>query len=239
MTVRARWSVSEDGQTLLTGRHLKNTIEACSTAMDMAVWCRLYYSYNTENQQTTVFTAGHNAQHLQMIETLRQCSHQPHLPTVLFVQLLPIWFTSVADCFRNTIDAWDDEIGVVWTLSLSSIVQHLKIFQNLTTQMLKAHGDLLNRISIAATRATLAERTRRDFSIFRTAVIDMQRDCKTTLKELGNLDDSALTSLLHEFSIVDRKCREIENLLAGISGGYDRYLNLVRNSFVGRIRKSK
>ena len=105
--------------------------------------------------------------------------------------------------------------------------------------MLKAHGDLLNRISTAATRATLAERTRRDFSIFRTAVIEMQRDCKTTLKELANLDDSAVTSLLNEFSIVDRKCREIENLLAGISGGYDRYLNLVRSSFLGRIGKSK
>ena len=238
MTVRARWSVSEDGQTLLTGRQLKNTKEASSLVTDDHVWCRMYYSYNTENQQTTIFTAGHNAQHLQMIETLRQYSHQPHLPTVLFLQLLPIWFTTVADCFRTTIDAWDDVIGVVWSLSLSTIAQHLKIFQNFTTKMLEAAGDL-NRLSTAATRAILAEKTRSDFSIFRNAVIDMQRDCGTTLKKLANLDDSALASLLYEFSILEKRCKEIQNLLAGMSGAYDRYLNLVRNSFVGRIGKSK
>lgn len=110
------------------------------------------------------------------------------------------------------------------------IIQHLKTLQKLIEQTLKADGDLPSRISTAALKATIAEQTTRDFFAFRNAVKDMPMECKTTLKELVDLDDSALASLLYEFSIVDRKCREIENLLAGISGGYDRYLNLVRSS---------
>jgi hypothetical protein len=233
MAVRAPWMTSEDGLTLLSGSYLELKTKDISQAMQSYVWCKMFYSYNTANQQTTIFTAGHNAMHLQMIESLRQYSRQPCLPS----QLLPIWFATVVDCFQTRADAWDDHVGEVWTFCLSLISQKLKTLQSLTKQSLEKDADLLSRIETTEGHARTAEMVSHDFSIFRTAVKDMPVECKI-LSELAKLDDSASALLLGDFLTIEKRCRAIENLLVRMAGTYDRYLNLVCNSLAGHIRNS-
>ena len=123
MTVRAQSLASKEGIALLKGQHLAKMQQYVNTLNDVTVWCKIYYSYNTTNQQTTIFTAGHNAMHLQMIESLRQSRSQPCSPSALFVQLLSIWFATVVDCFKATVDSWDDSIdGGVWISCLSPVI---------------------------------------------------------------------------------------------------------------------
>jgi uncharacterized protein YigA (DUF484 family) len=103
-------------------------------------------------------------------------------------------------------------------------------------QTLKANPDLSRHIKDTEGSARTAETVKQDFSIFRAAIKSLPNECKT-LMQLANLNDCTST-LLNEFSTLDMRCREIENLLVGVSGGYNRYLNLVRNSLAGHMRSS-
>ena len=166
MTVHAQWTISEDGMTLLSRPNLDCVRKDIQTGRYVTVWCKIYYSYNTANQQTTIFTAGHNAMHLQLLLSLRQCSrHRP--PSVLFIQLLPIWFSTVVDCIRTTVDSWQDHVGEVWVYCLSLIIQQLKTLQSLTAQTLKENTDLLRRITGLETNARIAGGIGHNFSALR------------------------------------------------------------------------
>jgi hypothetical protein len=81
---------------------------------DTAVHPKLYFSYDSSSQRTTILTTDLNRMHLQMISTIRASSQRENHPVELGFRMLAIWFALIEAYFRRAASKWEsDAIGRV------------------------------------------------------------------------------------------------------------------------------
>jgi len=106
MSFRIYWMPSEDGLLLLSEPYLSHMKGAIG---DTFRFCnpKLYFSYNSKTQQTTIVTTDLNQLHLTMIQHLRQLSGTS-IPLEEIIQLLLECFIVIQECFVVTAGCLDE-----------------------------------------------------------------------------------------------------------------------------------
>jgi len=89
---------------------------------DTTVHPKLYFTFDSSLQQTTIITTDLNMMHLQMISCIRDSPQKEDDPVELGFRMLAVWFTSIEAYFRRAASKWEsDAIGRVSALHLSPL----------------------------------------------------------------------------------------------------------------------
>ena len=106
MSFRFEWITSKDALHLLSEPYL-GELQSSLEYTSEPLYPKLYFSYNTTTQQTTIITTDLNRSHLWMIQRLKELSGGSIQPEEIG-RLITQCFVVVQDCFRATAEMWDE-----------------------------------------------------------------------------------------------------------------------------------
>lgn len=123
ISLRFQWKPTRDALELLSEPYLSYMQELITAKRDTTVHPKLYFTFDSSFQQTTILTTDLSMMHLQMISDIRDSSQKETHPVELGFRMLAVWFTSIEAYFRRAASKWEsDAIGRVSNLHLSPLI---------------------------------------------------------------------------------------------------------------------
>ena len=231
MALRVQWKPFKSGLDLLSEPHL-SYLKSRMSAGDTTLFPRLYFSYNTGTQQTTIMTTDLNQLYLRMVqrlEALPETANQPGCPEQM-VHLLTQCFSVVRECFVDVAVRWDNRAnsGVCCDAPLIyTCIDELTLFrQEMISKTLNPSDELNHRVLSVEYDAGVLDRTRGDFMAFQAALTSLERhlqDLWSTLNLRPTLDESCSALFTEQREL----CEVTRCLFDSLLSRYDRYLTLV------------
>lgn len=122
ISLRFQWKPTPDALELLSEPYLSYMEELLTAKGSTMVHPKLYFTFDSSVQQTTILTTDLNMMHLQMMSCVRDYPQkETHpLPIELGFHMLVVWFASIEAYFRRAASKWEsDAIGRVSILHAS------------------------------------------------------------------------------------------------------------------------
>jgi len=110
MALRIQLTMVEENLSLLSEPCLSTSKHKFKSYGNVTHYPRLYFSYNTATQKTTVLTTEVNEAHLRMIDHLKKYARKSSRPEEFTFQLLLGWFAAGLECFTRTAQFWDTRV---------------------------------------------------------------------------------------------------------------------------------
>jgi len=107
MALRIQLTMVDESLRLLSEPRLSTSEDKFKSHANVTHFPRLYFSYNTATQKTTVLTTEVNEVHLRMIDHLKKFARKSSRPEEFTFQLLLGWFAAGLECFTRTAQYWD------------------------------------------------------------------------------------------------------------------------------------
>ena len=122
MSLRFQWKTSPDVLHLVSGPCLETYKQWIDTLGSNTLFPKLYFSYNSKTQQTTILTTDLNRSHLWMIQHLKEISGTPIQPEEIG-RIFTQYFVVTQQCFRAAAEQWDERA----TGTVCGIMLHLHL----------------------------------------------------------------------------------------------------------------